>query len=203
MKKTIAIDIDDVLADNAAGFVAFSNERWGMSLNPSDYTEHWAEVWRVGLKEAEGRSKDYYDSGVYRAYRHDEYALPVLTRLADEYTLVIVTSRRQDMRDGTVEWIHNHYPGIFTDDRLFFAGMWDDMSVDIATRLNTTKGDLYRQLNVDYVIDDQLKHCVAADDLGLKALLFGDYSWNQSDDLSGSINRVNGWNGVEKYFYGN
>lgn len=48
MKRlTIAVDIDDVLADNAAGFVTFSNERWGTNLTPDDYGEHWVKVWQV------------------------------------------------------------------------------------------------------------------------------------------------------------
>ena len=34
----IAIDIDDVLAENAIGFVAFSNERWVTLLRVDDYS---------------------------------------------------------------------------------------------------------------------------------------------------------------------
>ena len=48
----IAIDIDDVLAENAIGFVAFSNERWGTRLSVDDYSEHWSEMWRVDSEEA-------------------------------------------------------------------------------------------------------------------------------------------------------
>ena len=203
IKPVIAIDIDDVLADNAAGFVDFSNRKWGTNLQPSDYTEHWAEVWKVDQEEAARRREALHQSGEYMLYRHDESALRVLRRLSADYNLIIVTSRRLDMRDGTLDWIHSHYPNIFTDEVIHFAGMWDDTSVDVHARLAMTKGDLYSQLSVDYVIDDQLKHCQAASDLGKTALLFGHYKWNQTDSLPEYVTRVQGWSGVEGYFYGN
>ncbi|MBC7869007.1 hypothetical protein H7X69_02425 [Candidatus Saccharibacteria bacterium] len=41
-KPTIAIDIDNVLAYNAKGFVEFSNQRWGTTLEVDD----WSDVLR-------------------------------------------------------------------------------------------------------------------------------------------------------------
>lgn len=66
----IAIDIDDVLAENAIGFVAFSNERWGTRLSVDDYSEHWSEMWRVDSEEAERRAHAFHDSGIIKGYAH-------------------------------------------------------------------------------------------------------------------------------------
>ena len=66
----IAIDIDDVLAENAIGFVAFSNERWGTRLSVDDYSEHWSEMWRVDSEEAERRARIFHDSGIIKGYAH-------------------------------------------------------------------------------------------------------------------------------------
>ncbi len=52
----IAIDIDDVLADYAAGFVKFSNARWGLNLTIADYDEHWGNVWGVDVDEVRRRA---------------------------------------------------------------------------------------------------------------------------------------------------
>ena len=41
-RKVIAIDLDDVLAAHVESFVAFSNERYGTSLQVDDYSDHWA-----------------------------------------------------------------------------------------------------------------------------------------------------------------
>lgn len=53
-KRTIGIDVDDVLSQSAVGFVAYSNQRWLTNLTPDDYDEHWAEMWKIELAEAEG-----------------------------------------------------------------------------------------------------------------------------------------------------
>src|SRR3989442_811615 len=99
--KTIAVDIDDVLSRSAEGFIAFSNERWGMQLKPDDYQEEWSVVWGVPLDEALKRSIEYHSSGAVSKYRPYEAALPILKRLAAQYDLVAVTSRRALLRAET------------------------------------------------------------------------------------------------------
>ena len=118
-KKIVAVDIDDVLAANAEGFVAFSNERWGTNLRPADYSEHWAEVWKVDEAEAHHRSTELHTSGTIGKYEHFPAALPVLKALARNHHLVVVTPRRR------------------------------------------------------IISDDQLKHCLAAAEVGIQAILFG------------------------------
>lgn len=198
-RATIAIDIDDVLADNAAGFVAFSNRKWGTSLRPEDYDEHWAKVWQVDHEEVERRAAAFHQSGVFREYERTDAAVPVLKRLSQDYNLIIVTSRRLEVRDDTVGWIHRHYPGVFTDEAIHFAGIWDVIDEH---SIHRTKADVVEQLGADYLIDDQTKHCVAVAEKGRETLLFGDYSWNQMHPLPDRVARVNDWAAVERYFYG-
>lgn len=198
-KRTIAVDIDDVLADNAAGFVAFSNEMWGTNLTPEDYDEHWAEVWAVEHEEVKRRANLFHEHGVVRGYVHTDAALPVLHRLSDDYNLRIVTSRRLQIRDDTLGWVHKHYPGIFSDETIHFAGIWDDIDDQ---SIHRTKLEAINDIGADFLIDDQLKHCRAVADAGKRALLFGDYTWNQALSLEGGIRRVTDWRAVERYFYG-
>lgn len=197
LTQTIAIDIDDVLADNAAGFVEFSNKMWGTSLQPKDYDEHWAKVWEVDNVEVERRANAFHESGVMRGYRHNDAALPVLERLSQVYNLCIITSRRTQVRQDTLEWIHRHYPGIFSDEVIYFAGIWDTIDHQSA---HQTKAGIADSIGVDFLIDDQLKHCQAIAESGKKAILFGDYSWNQSNSLKEGVTRVADWAAVEKYF---
>lgn len=197
-RKTIAIDIDDVLADNAAGFVAFSNERWGTTLRPEDYDEHWAMLWQVDHEEVERRATAFHESGILKTYRYIDTALSVLKRLSIDYDLIIVTSRRLQVREDTIAWLHKHYPGIFTDGAIHFAGIWD--TIDDRS-IHRTKADVVESLNADYLIDDQLKHCQAVAHAGKKALLFGDYTWNQLDLLPTGMTRTPDWAAVERYFY--
>lgn len=199
VRQTIAIDIDDVLADSAAGFVAFSNAMWGTNLRPEDYDEHWAQVWQVENDEVERRATAFHESGVLRRYKSVDTALPVLRRLGKDYDLRIVTSRRLQTRQDTIDWVHEHYPGIFSDDTIHFAGIWD--TIDDQS-IHQTKGEVIGGIGAHFLIDDQLKHCRAVADSGRTALLFGNYTWNQTDTLADTINRVADWSAVEEYFYG-
>ena len=200
MSRTkIAVDVDDVLADFATGFVAFSNQMWGTSLTPDDYIEHWAEMWGVSTAEALQRREVYFGSGAYCELPHDEQALGVLSRLSQDFDLCILTSRMTSLRDGTYEWIHKHYPGIFRDETIHFAGIWEKVD---HTTAHKTKGDMVATLGADYLIDDQLKHCHAVAESGKTALLFGDYKWNRTAELAPNINRVADWRAVEEFFYG-
>jgi uncharacterized HAD superfamily protein len=196
-RETIAIDIDDVLAANAEGFVAFSNERWGMNLKPEDYDEHWAKVWKVDIEEVERRAVELHASGAIAHYRHNDEALPVLTHLKVDYRLLAITSRRRSIERLTRDWIAAHYPGLFED--IKFAGIFDEpVRSEMMLR---TKADLFAQNNVSYVIDDQLKHCLAAADLGISTLLFGNYGWNQTmAELPRNVTRVHDWPAVLAYF---
>ncbi len=199
-RQTIAIDIDDVLADNARGFIDFSNKMWGTNLDPSDYEEHWARMWQVDYDEVRRRADIFHESGVVREYTHADEALPVLHRLSGDYNLRIVTARRLQIRQDTLDWVHTHYPGIFTDEVIHFAGIWDQIDDH---SIHKTKLEVIDAIDADFLIDDQLKHCLAMADAGRQALLFGDYAWNRMDDEPiDTIRRVDSWAAVEEYFYG-
>ena len=198
-KPVIAIDVDDVLADNAKGFIEFSNKRWGTNLDVDDYSEHYDEMWQIDHMEAEQRINEFYNSGYISNYDHRSSAGSVLEKLKDNFDLLIITSRRVGSKSATVEWIHAKYPGIFDEQNVHFAGFFD--SDDIADHLIThTKGEISKNLGADYIIDDQLKHCIAAAEHGLQALLFGNYPWNQVDDLPTNVQRVLDWSEVLEYF---
>lgn len=197
-KPIIAVDIDDVLAANAEGFVAFSNQRWGTNLGPDDYTEHWAEVWQIDMAETNKRAEELHASGVIASYLHFDEAVPVLESLAKNYELLAITSRRISIEKLTREWLSRHYANLFKD--VLFAGIFDaPVSLE---RLSYTKANLFASNNVDYVIDDQLKHCRAASELGVPAILFGNYPWNQSSALPAGVTRCKDWPAVLEYFNG-
>lgn len=201
MKQTIAIDIDDVLSRSAEGFIAFSNRRWGMRLSPEDYQEEWAVVWGVSLDEAVQRSIDFYASGIVGEYEPYESAMPVLRRLSKRFKLVAVTSRREILKPETDSWMAKHFPGIFQE--LYYAGIWDRQltQANVQETLASTKATLCTQIGVEYLIDDQLKHCISAAKDGVKAILFGDYKWNRFEHrLLEGITPASSWTEVREYF---
>lgn len=196
-RPVIAIDVDDVLADNAAGFVAFSNKKWGTTLTVDDYDEHWSDVWKTDWEETLRRRDVFLGSGAQNEYDYIDGAKDVLEKLKASYDLYVVTARMLRTKDDTQAWIHKHYPGIFTDETINFAGVWDNPDKN---SYKQTKADVLIGLGVDYFIDDQLKHCLGAAEKGITSIIFGDYKWNQAQDLPKNIVRCHTWREVEEYF---
>lgn len=195
-KPIIAIDIDDVLADYAAGFVAFSNQRWGTNLTIDDYDEHWGNVWKVDLEEIQRRAATIHDERLVRTLTHRSEAVPVLEHLSQSFDLIVVTSRRIQNKDDTLAWLRLHYPMISLE-TVTFSGFFDTIREG---SIHQTKGDIISSLGAQYMIDDQLKHCLSAAKYEVDALLFGDYAWNQMASLPPGVTRVHDWAKVKEYF---
>ena len=190
----IAVDVDDVLAENAAGIVAFSNQRWGTNLTVDDYDEHWAKMWQVDNAEVERRTAEIVSTSLSAGYGHIGGALEVLERLAQHHHLMIATSRCLQVKGDTIAWIDEHFPGIFASTAVYFSGIWHELTNDSH---RATKAELMTQINADVLIDDQLKHCQAVAAHGRNALLFGDYAWNQAAVLPAGVVRCTNWYDVE------
>ncbi|HET9722012.1 MAG TPA: hypothetical protein VFP32_03215 [Candidatus Saccharimonadales bacterium] len=194
-KPIIAVDVDEVLAVNAAGFVEYSNKRWGTDLKVEDYHEHWAELWQSDEEETERRAIEYHYSGVHRNLEPIDKAREVLTKLAKDYRLIVLTSRRVIIEQDTRDWLDANFPGIFHSVK--FAGIFDKFAND---RMNLTKADQLKRLEADYFIDDQPRHCLAAAEAGITALLFGDYKWNRNLELPSAVTWVKNWQEVVEFF---
>jgi 5'(3')-deoxyribonucleotidase len=193
----IAIDIDEVLADQAEAFVRFSNERWGTHLRVEDYTEHWAELWGLDIEKTLARRDELFEDRIYQTLQPIPTASEVLRHLGHRFELCVVTSRSSTLRDDTHEWLKEHYSDIFLDDSIHFSGIWDDVDHTTHTR---TKADVLRKIQADYLIDDQPKHCIGAAEAGVKGVLFGDYQWSKGVDLPPLVTRCKDWQAVKEYF---
>ncbi len=167
-KPIIAIDIDDVIAANAKGFVEYSNRCYGTKLTVEDYDDRWALVWQVEHDEAERRAVEYHASGHIGTYDYIDGAYAVLKKLSESFKLIVITARRNTVSQLTHDWIDKYYPSIFED--IIFAGFFDTATPE---SLKMTKAELAKKHLADYLVDDQLKHCLAASEIGITALLFG------------------------------
>lgn len=201
-KQTIAVDIDDTLSASAEAFADFSNKQWGMKLTTEHVTEDFAKTWGVTREEAVPMIEEFFTSDIHHNYRSFQEALTVLRALKPRFRLIVVTSRRRRLKPVTDAWIERHFPNIFEE--IVYAGIFDDSNPDNAHhRLKQTKAELCRELKADYLIDDQPKHCIATAELGIHALLFGDYAWNR--DLKAEHDKltvVRSWQEIEEFFDG-
>lgn len=60
--------------------------------------------------------------------------------------------------------------------------------------------DVLVEIKADFVVDDQLKHCTAAVEQGIPTILFGNYRWNQAEELPKGVTRCKNWQEVAGYF---
>lgn len=197
-KPLIVIDLDNVLAQSAQAFVDFSNQQFNAGITLKDYNENWSKMWGVSYEEAERRGAVMRQHDIHQTYDPMPDALAVLQDLRSQYRLVILTSRREVTRPATDAWLERHYPVIFDD--VLFSGIWDGS--DRSDGHLMTKGDQYKALGAAYVIDDHLKHCAAATEHDVTGLLFGDYPWNQHDDLPSGVVHCANWQAIQGYFDG-
>jgi 5'(3')-deoxyribonucleotidase len=195
--KTIAIDVDDVLAAGAEGFVQFSNGHWGTQLTVDDYNERWGIMWGVDKDEEEKRAKIIYASSIVKDFQPKEEAVKTLKHLAQSYKLVVLTSRAQPSQSDTLLWLEQNFAGIFSD--IHFSGFYDGLPEHAHKQ---TKADLCKAIGADFLIDDQIKHCFAAANAGIDSLLFGNYAWNREALLPSRVWRVNNWPSVREHFDG-
>lgn len=191
--KTIAIDIDNVLAASAESFVVISNRLFGDHITVADFNEDWQKMWGVDHEEAERRGEVLRANKYQKDYQPVEGAIQAVNELGKRYNLVLVTSRGKFVEELTRNWLKQHFDYPF--EQIVFADFWDDIKNSKDGHLRH-KGDLFTQVGADFVIDDQLKHCMAAAEQDVQAILFGDYSWNQANKLPYGLFRCKNWSEV-------
>lgn len=197
MKQTIAVDIDDVILAEAEFIIDYANKYWGHGLTIDDYREDWASMWAVDAEELEKRIETLHAPGVQTSYAFINGAIEALRQLQKRYTLVVLTSRRADVQQETLDWVDRHLPDLFKE--IHFTGFWDTNKPGGHL---LTKGELSKQIGADYLIDDQPRHCLAAADAGIEAILFGDYGVSRHLHLPPRVTRCKDWTAVLDYFDG-
>jgi len=198
-KPIIAVDIDDVLADSTESLRLLVNKHYGVNLprdqylRPGPYWGYYEQVWqinglgdKVSLKEL-NPMMEVDQSHVIPASRSSI----ALKKLAKGHDLIIITAREPSWEKATHSWVKTHYPDIFTD--VFFAG-------NKYFPGHTTKGQLCREIGADWLIDDNVEHCMTAIDNNVKAILFGEYGWHQN--VPQELKRCRNWQVVEEHFRG-
>jgi 5'(3')-deoxyribonucleotidase len=194
MKRPIvAVDLDDVVVDHYEEVVKFHNEAYGTNHTVDDYiSDNWAEVWKVDKAEAERRAQEFAARHI-KHRRMKEGAVKGLNHLHERYDLVVVTVRRKQHVQPTLDWVRAELPDLFSAIR--FVPVWEEENCP-------TKAEVCVELGASYLVDDNLKYCSLAAEAGLQTVLFGSYAWNQADRLPPGVTRCLDWPAVVEYFDG-
>jgi uncharacterized HAD superfamily protein len=149
-------------------------------------------MWNVDPKEAERRSEQFHSSKHISNMATHANSDSIIKHLSKQYRLVIITGRRIELEQITLEWLDKHYPSLFSDVK--FVNVWSHRGAV------STKAAIGKEIGTDYLIDDNLEQCKIAASVGIKTLLFGNYSWNKTKSKVRNITRVANWQEVKRYF---
>ncbi len=189
---TIAIDIDEVLALHNEHLVPLYNTIYNANHTIDEYTtDAWPVVWGVSGDEAEKRAVFLHEQRFHRQLQPIPGALDAIKKLKQKHRLVVVTARRRMIIDDTIDWIAEHFPDVFDDIR--FLHMFEDEA-------HKTKAEICTSLGADILIDDSVSHVTTMAECGKQAVLFGDYVWNQLDELPVGVVRLANWQSVLEHF---
>lgn len=187
-RLTIAIDCDDVIVATAPAIIDFYNARYGTQIDMKDFysTDHTA-VWGAPDEQTAIRRVDeFLRSSEFQRLPPFREAIAAIQQLKARHDLHIVTGRSDYLADATHAMLEQYFPATFRS--VEFTNFFTDKP--------RPKSQVCQDLGADLLIDDHLHHAEVVAACGIPVLLFGDYPWNQTDNLPATITRVSGWSDV-------
>jgi 5'(3')-deoxyribonucleotidase len=170
----IAIDIDEVLAP----FLP-TMKRWRppQVYVPPKHRYVYREIYNISERESTKMVRDFYDSEEFAKMPPIKNAIDAMIELKKSNKLYIVTGRQDIVRNKTEKWVHDNFPGIFSD----------VIMTNSFTRNEIPKSDVCKMLNIGLMIDDNMAVCRDCMDEKIAAANFiGDpvYPWCEETTIS-------------------
>jgi uncharacterized HAD superfamily protein len=189
-KERIAVDVDEVFFPFVEHFVEHSYQQYG-SEKPKVYFSYEVEkVYGIPFEEAVQRVHDFIGMD------HDhilpiEESIEAIEELHDRYDFTAVTARDARFQVKTKDWLHKNLREGVIEDVICIGWAIGDKPL--------RKVDVCRQIGAVLLIDDSLKHVSECAEEGIEGILFGDYPWNQADQLPSGVTRCKDWPAVREY----
>ncbi|KAI9639630.1 HAD-like domain-containing protein [Dioszegia hungarica] len=197
-KGTIAVDMDDVLAQTNQTIVEMHNARYGMQppLSLADF-KHYLYWNNRGWGDAKQTAKmvvELCNAGLYGRSAPVPGAREGLQKLKDMgYRLIIITARGESSREVSEDWIAEHMPDLF--DEIHFTGAFVHLAATheedeghvarraVLSHKKRTKAEICHETGAFVLIDDSAEnvlHATLHSSPPVQCLLFGTYGWNAS-----------------------
>jgi uncharacterized HAD superfamily protein len=192
-KPVLAVDIDDVLAHHYVLLSGHLADTFGHSLAPQTVDNSFFKqlgAHGIGREEVINAAEELLGSQAFYLDPIDG-AIESITRLKPHYDLIIVTARPLSTQQLTIAWLERHFPAVFRDIEVVGSLRW-------GAGLHASKMDKFKHHQVAILLDDRLEHCKEAAEQGIRAVLFGDYGWNQMETLPSGVTRAANWPEVER-----
>lgn len=193
-KEVVATDIDEVLFPFVAEFSGWHNQEYGTELSLDDFTSYeFHEVLGTSIPETVHRVHSFLSvEHGHATVSPLEKSQEAIAALGERYRLAAVTARHPQFENPTLQYILQYYGDQIVD--LTLVGHKETMDVV------RTKAEVCSELGAVALIDDSVQHVTGCAEVGIEGLLFGNYPWNQTDELPASVVRYNDWDGVLGHF---
>lgn len=175
MKKRIAIDMDEVIADAVSKHLALFNRDYQENLTSDDLHGKKLRDLRPHLKN---EIREYFDDpSFFRDLEVMKDSQEVIRELSEEYEIFITTAAMEvpTSFDAKYAWLKEHFP-FLSDLNIVFCG---DKSIILA----------------DYLIDDNSRHFKHFRGQGI--LFTAPHNMHETGFV-----RVDNWQEVRQYFLG-
>ncbi|NPE27187.1 hypothetical protein HNV12_04265 [Methanococcoides sp. SA1] len=189
-KIKIAIDIDEVLAEQLESVVEFYKQETGVFIPKEKFSSYnWWETWGISKEEAIGVDGRFKESDMFESLRVVEGSIEAIEKLNKDNSLVVITARPSDFENKTLGWLGENYGDSF--DEVLHSS---DFHVENGEQ--KSKVEFCKDLGVDLIIEDNLEYSLKCAEGGIKVLLL-DKPWNQGD-LHENIFRCGDWGEILK-----
>jgi uncharacterized HAD superfamily protein len=195
-RPLIAIDVDEVLVLMHQPFLVHHNTNYGSEYEyPDAQGRYYLEEFETELDDValSTRFKSYVASDSFTDQQPIQDSTTVVAELAKKYNLTVITSRQAFLEESTKQFLSKHYGDSFKSEHFTEHQFKKGMKIP--------KSEICKKLGVTHLVDDNLLTAIDCSKAGIKVVLFGDYHWNQSDDLPDDVTRCNDWAAVAEYFH--
>ncbi|OHB16575.1 MAG: hypothetical protein A2544_00995 [Candidatus Zambryskibacteria bacterium RIFOXYD2_FULL_43_10] len=183
----IGFDLDNVLLNFSEALHAHHNATYGTKYKTKDVKFiELHKVWNCTEEEAKRRVFDFFGSQNHWSALPINGAVEGIQKLKHSHRLFVVTSKPEELREKTLEWLDRHFPKKF--DEIHFTNQYYGNGPE------RTKGEVCKELGIEIFVDDFLHNVEDVANLGIPALLFN-APWNQGE-VKPPITRVYSWDEI-------
>ena len=181
--KKIGIDIDEVLSETVAGFLAFYNEKHGTQFYFDQIVEYsFSKIFGITPEIEKSELMAFFASTSFAELATVNGSNEAIKELSKNYELYAVSSRPPQLMKLTSVWLNKHFQGCFKEVIL----------IDSHFDSSKNKSQICLQKHLDYFVEDVLSYAEDCAGSGVEVFLL-DKPWNQGTINSKNIIRVKNW----------
>lgn len=184
----IGIDLDEVLAEFVLQITQYYNNKYNTNFKKEDYKNYdlW-NTWGNTKEEAVNEIALFYQTSLFDNMPLVEKSKEAILKLKENHALYIITSRQDNLRPKTLEWVEKNFQGVF--DKICFSHNYlfqDNLK---------TKKEICDELCIDVFIEDSTTYVQECASENRQAILI-DRPWNQELGNHPHIKRANDWDEI-------